>query len=516
MKYKLWKECQYKCPYSGSPIPVEKLFTNEVQIEHIIPYSRSLDDSFMNKTLCYDYINKEKGKRTPFEYYSSHGIEAWTEAKQRALSIFYDNVEFSGRYNKFKRFATEKFNDVGFISRQLNDTRYLSVEAKNYLSLICKNINVPTGQHTSNLRHKWGLNSILSKSDEKERDDHRHHAIDALVVTCMDKHYMQELSRWNSYDKNNLMKDFPHPWSSFYSDAEKSISEILVSFARKSKVIVSRKTKTVKSGIAYINEGKAARGQLHKETVYGKRKSLDDNQYHYHIKKPLEQIKTKKHIDKIVDPVIRQLIREHVNKKGEFNFFTQVDGQKMPLIFLPNKKGDDVPVRKVRVKEEKSNAELLHGKKDKGAVDPRSNHHVLICENREGQITEDILSFWTVVERKLQGQPVYQHSDTAAQPLAILSTNEMFVVGLSNEEFEELQEDFAGISPYLYRIQKISSWDYNFRHHLSSTLEISSNHKLIRIRSGKSWIENNPIPVTVDTSGRLKKLKYDWPVNFNR
>lgn len=508
LRYRLWKECQHTCPYSGRPIPIEKLFSSEVQIEHIVPYSRSLDDSFMNKTLCYEDINREKGKRTPFEYYSTTGNGAWAKAKQVALSIFYDSAEFPARYQKFKRFVRESvIDDDNFIARQLNDTRYLSREAKNYLSQVCNRINVPTGQHTANLRKKWGLNNVLSKSDEKERDDHRHHAIDALVVACMDRHFMQELSKWNRYSKNYQMKKFPHPWPSFMQDAEQSINEVLVSYSKKRKILVSTKVKTKKNGKFFINNSQSARGQLHKESIYGKRMSLYDGKHHYHIRKPLENITTQKQVEKIVDPVIRKRVKDHVATTGEFIFFRNKEGKKkIPILFLPNKNGDDVPIRKVRVTEEKSNAELLYEEVSKTAVDPRKNHHVLIYENEDGQLCEDITSFWKVVERKLQGQQLFTLPAGGKKIMAKLMINEMFVIGLSDEKFDELSSDVTTLSPYLYRVQKVSSGDYCFRHHLRSTLNSSKPPELIRIQSLKSWSNYNPIQVEISFSGKMKRL----------
>ena len=69
LRYRLWLECEKQCPYSGRTISFDQLYSGQVQIEHIIPYDRSLDDSYLNKTLCFSDINRKKGNRTPYEFF---------------------------------------------------------------------------------------------------------------------------------------------------------------------------------------------------------------------------------------------------------------------------------------------------------------------------------------------------------------------------------------------------------------------------------------------------------------
>ncbi|MFM7897196.1 MAG: type II CRISPR RNA-guided endonuclease Cas9, partial [Flavobacterium sp.] len=134
LKFKLWEECKRTCPYTGLSIPINELFTNKWQIEHIHPWSKSLNDSFSNKTLCLGTENIKKGNKTPFEFYGSDEAN-WSAIKERALKLFSDTKEYPNAYQKFKRFVQQKFDD-DFSSRQLNDTRYISKEAKNYLSKV--------------------------------------------------------------------------------------------------------------------------------------------------------------------------------------------------------------------------------------------------------------------------------------------------------------------------------------------------------------------------------------------
>ncbi|MBN2709759.1 MAG: type II CRISPR RNA-guided endonuclease Cas9 [Calditrichaceae bacterium] len=229
LKYKLWEECNGTCPYTGRKIGLSQLFNGDVQIEHIHPWSRSLNDSFMNKTLCFADENRAKGDKTPYEYYfNEYGEEKWNLVKAQALSCFKNKPNYPNAYNKFKQFVKQTFDD-DFISRQLNDTRYISREARTYLSKICDKVMVAPGQMTANLRQKWGLNSILSDEDKKTRGDHRHHAIDALVMACSTVSHLQELSRWNRYRRSSELKDFPMPWQTFLEEARYSVFNILVS-----------------------------------------------------------------------------------------------------------------------------------------------------------------------------------------------------------------------------------------------------------------------------------------------
>lgn len=217
---------------------------------------------------------------------------------------------------------------------------------------------VSPGQATSNLRQKWGLNHILNDENEKTREDHRHHAVDDLVMACTKLSYVQELSRWNRYHRTHDLKDFPMPWEGFRKQAEVAVERILVSHKKTTHDITIRTHKTKKDGKIYKNVGVAARGQLHKETVFGKRNFNGDEAFH--VRKSIESLITEKQLEKVVDESIKQLIRKRVQFLGEFqkgnfptNTFFEVDenGVKHPQIFLPNKNGNPVPVLKVRMKE---------------------------------------------------------------------------------------------------------------------------------------------------------------------
>ncbi|MBP7395475.1 MAG: type II CRISPR RNA-guided endonuclease Cas9 [Flavobacterium sp.] len=512
LKFKLWEECKRTCPYTGLSIPINELFTNKWQIEHIHPWSKSLNDSFSNKTLCLGTENIKKGNKTPFEYYGNDEAN-WSAIKERALKLFSFTKEYPDSYNKFKRFVKQSFDD-DFTSRQLNDTRYISKEAKNYLSKICKNVMVSPGQATSNLRQKWGLNHILNDENAKTREDHRHHAIDALVMACTKLSYVQELSKWNRYNRAYDLKQFSLPWDSFRRDAEIAVDNILISHKKISNDITIRFKTVEKNGKKYTNKGVAARGQLHKETVFGKR--TFNGEEAFHVRKAIDSLETAKQIDKVVDETTRKLILKRVNELGGFvkdkvpaNTFFVVDenGIKQPQIFLPNKNGDPVPILKVRMKENIGGAEKLKDKVNQW-VNPRNNHHVLIYKDEKGNLKEEVVTFWTVVERKSKGFPIYQLPAEGKEIVTALHINDMFLLGLNEDEINWENPDFNLLKEHLYRVQKFTSGDYYFR--IAKTSSIQNMEEKQQINSfgfGKNgWSTHNPIKVKVSVSGKISKM----------
>jgi CRISPR-associated endonuclease Csn1 len=513
--YKLWEECKKTCPYTGKAISFKQLYSGEVQIEHIHPWSRSLNDSFANKTLCFADENRKKGNKTPFEFYGNDESN-WSAIKERALKLFSDTKEYPNAYQKFKRFVQLKYDD-DFTSRQLNDTRYISKEAKNYLSQICDKVNVSPGQATSNLRQKWGLNSILNEDNTKTREDHRHHAVDALVMSCTKVSYVQELSKWNRYNRNSELKEFPMPWETFRKDAEIAINNVLVSHKRISNDITVRSHTVEKNGITHKNIGVAARGQLHKETVFGKRYS--NGEEGFHVRKSIESLETFKQIDKIVDKNIKQLIFNRIHELGGFvkdkvpanTFFVSDEkGNKQPQIFLPNKNGAPVPILKVRIKENIGGAEKLKENVNQW-VNPRNNHHVLIYKDQNDALKEDVVTFWTVVERKRTGQEVYQLPVDGKEIVTTLHINDMFLLGVNEEEIDWEKPDFQNLKQHIFKVQALSSIFYEFRLNTDATQNKDTNSNVYtRIQSfgsGKTgWLTFNPIKVKISVSGKISKI----------
>ncbi len=218
LRFKLWHELDIhdinnrRSPYSGKQIGRAQLFSNQIEIEHILPLSRTLDDSYNNKTICFVDENRLKGNNSP------------AEACQKGFWGF-DHEEMLERVMHLPRKKRYRFEvdamarweerEGGFIARQLTDTQYLSKVAKRYLESLYPDdgklhVRVIPGQLTAKLRGQWGLNSILSGegNNEKNRNDHRHHAIDAIVIGCTDQGLLQHAAR-NAEELDSVEFDPP-------------------------------------------------------------------------------------------------------------------------------------------------------------------------------------------------------------------------------------------------------------------------------------------------------------------
>lgn len=512
LKVKLFNELrEMKCPYTGKTIHIGHsngngigLFTGEVQVEHIVPYNRSLNNSFGNLTLCDANENRAKGDKTPYEYYSSLG--KWEEVKQRAKDIL--------PYFKYAHFKKKEVEE-DIASRLLNDTRYMSREVHKYLKQISNNVVVVTGTLTADLRHHWGLNSIISEDDVKNRSDHRHHAIDALVVALTDRSSVMRMSRWNKFNKVESERQVLPPWEELRNQAQLAVNQILVSHKKVNRFVTERIVKTKKGKKVHKNLGRSARGQLHKETVFGKRLSPETGEYAYHVRKSLNGgITKRKQITKVVDPVVRGLLFECLDElgingdtipNGTF-VYTGEDGKMQTRIHIQSKSGEMIPVFKVRVKENLDKAVEI--KDDSGQfVNPRNNHHVALYVDDNGNMVEDCVTFWDVVERKRQGQPaISPNLGEKYRLLTTLQTNDMFLVGWTGDPDRVTETPVRELIHYLYRVQKISSSDYWFRHHLASNI-IDVPNSFYRIQSLKAWQEKKPIKVWVTADGCIELFK---------
>jgi CRISPR-associated endonuclease Csn1 len=349
----------------------------------------------------------------------------------------------------------------------------------------------------------------LNDENAKTREDHRHHAIDALVMACGKTSYLQELSKWNRYNRNYDLKDFPMPWESFRKDAEVAVEKILISHKRISNDITIRYTKVEKNGKTHVNKGVAARGQLHKETVFGKRNFNGEEAFH--IRKAIDSLTTEKQLEKVVDEAIRKLIHKRIQELGGFvkgaipaNTFFIVDenGMKQPQILLPNKNGAPVPIMKVRMKENIGGAEKLKDEVNQW-VNPRNNHHVLIYKDEKGNLKEEVVTFWTVVERKSKGFPIYQLPAEGKEIVTALHINDMFLLGLNEDEINWENPDYEVLKEHLFRVQKTSQNDYSFRYALTSSVNNKEEEKRMGV---KGIISNNAIKVKVSVSGKISKM----------
>ncbi len=232
----LWRELSFDpadrhCPYSGVRISAKMLLSEEVEIEHILPFSSTLDDSLNNKTVAMRQANRLKGNQTPWDAFGANPIAGFeyadilTRAEQMPKGKRYRFAE-----DGYKRWLKE---DAGFLARALNDTRYMSKIAREYVQLICPNTRVIPGQMTAMLRKKFGLNDVLGLNGEKNRNDHRHHAVDACVIAVTDQGMLQRfaLASASAREKqlNRLVEEMPLPWPSYYDHVVRAVNRIWVS-----------------------------------------------------------------------------------------------------------------------------------------------------------------------------------------------------------------------------------------------------------------------------------------------
>lgn len=207
-KFKLWKELErggnnHQCLYCGKVISASQLVSSEVEIEHILPYSRTLDNSLANLTLAHKHCNQKKGNRTPFEAFAhEQGDYLWDNIYARAKLV--------GKERKFHPDAMKDLEaNETFLDRQLTDNAYISRVTKMYLSCITapNKIWATPGRLTANLRAEWGINTLLNKGGQgdtwfKNRTDHRHHALDAVVIGLTDRGLLKKVATLNSRGQN--------------------------------------------------------------------------------------------------------------------------------------------------------------------------------------------------------------------------------------------------------------------------------------------------------------------------
>lgn len=418
-RYKLWLEQKYRSPYTGEIIPLNKLFTPAYEIEHVIPQSRYFDDSLSNKVICEAEVNKDKDKSTAYEYIRDNHGKKIELSFGKVVTIFetkeYEDFvkrNYAKNRSKLNKLMMEEIPE-SFIQRQLNDSRYISKVVKNLLSSLVreddeqettsKHIISSNGNITSVLKQDWGLNDVwndivsprferlneLTKSAHfgewtnkngkrvfqtqvplmyqkgfnKKRIDHRHHALDALVIACASKNHINYLnnqyakSDTNRYDlqktlrrheqveitdkktgekkKINVAKEFFKPWGNFTIQAKESLENTVVSFKQNLRVI----NKTVNYHQKWVADGNgdlkkqivkqegtnwAIRKPMHKETVSGAvslRKIKNGVSLSNAIDNP-EMI-----VDKSLRKKIKQLIEEKYDKKKIQLFFKNLENK---------------------------------------------------------------------------------------------------------------------------------------------------------------------------------------------
>ena len=395
-KWMLWDECGHRCPYTGSMISFDALFhTGEFEVEHIWPRSRSLDNSFRNKTLCRKDVNRDKGNQIPYEFFRSNE-EGWDVFANRLAGMKGPKGGTGMSPGKIRRFLAPSIPE-DFAARQLNDTGYAAREAVAYLKKLWPDegseapvkVFAVSGRVTGHLRRLWHLNNILAEGGEKTRADHRHHAIDALTVACCHPGVTQKLSHYwqQKDDPRALPPDLPLPWKTIRSDAERAVAAIVVSHRVRRKVS----------------------GRLHKETIYGDtgEEVAGGRGTTYRIfvrRKPVEELKNSEsanangnRIIDIVDDGVRDIVQEWVNRHGGNPRAAFVAG-------YPKRGRKGPEIRKVRLRV-KQQIELMT-KASTGYADVSNNHHIAIYRRADGTVDHEVVSLLEASRRKARHDPV--------------------------------------------------------------------------------------------------------------
>ena len=619
IRYRLYEELKnngYKDLYTNEYISREILFSKQIDIEHIIPQSRVFDDSFSNKTIVFRKDNLDKGNKTAFDYIKSK----FGEEKLKEYITRIEGLYESGKKSKEEGISKAKYQKLlkqefeigdGFIERDLRQSQYIAKKAKELLFKITKSVVATSGSITDRLREDWDLVNVMKElnlpkyrslglteiqerkfgqkieviKDWTKRNDHRHHAMDALTVAFTKHNHIQYLNYLNARknvnhkehsniigienleteikidNQGNKKRIFKEPIPNFRQIAKEHLESVLISHKAKNKVVTKNKNKI--SGAEKPQQTLTPRGQLHKETVYGKyhfyesrvekinvkfdletiekvsnpvykkallkrlfengndsklafsgKNSISKNPIYlnemktktlpemvklvwltedYSIRKDItpDNFKDDKSIDKILDEGVKTILK---NRLKEFNndskkAFSDLD--KNP-IWLNKEKG--ISIKRVTISGVK-NAEPLHYKKDhfgnyildeKGSkipvdfVSTGNNHHVAIYRDEKGNLQENVVSFFEAVIRVNQELPIIDktyNQHLGWQFLFTMKQNEMFVfcngeLGFNPNEIDLLNpKNKKIISPNLFRVQKLATKNYMFRHHLETNVE---------------------------------------------
>ncbi len=615
VKYKLWEELKengHKTLYTNTYIPLEKLFSKEFDIEHIIPKARVFDDSFSNKTLATRQFNLDKADDTGIDFMiSKYGENSKETARYLANveSLFKRNAITKAKYNKLLT-PKSKIKD-GFIERDLRNSQYIAKKARQMLMGCFRTVTPTTGSVTDRLRADWQLIDTLKElnlpkyerldmveiqeskdgraikkiKDWTKRNDHRHHAMDAIAIAFCKNSHVQYFNYLNARrDENHKLHGNiiaiskketvenekgkrvikpPIPVAAFRKQAKNHLEQTLISFKAKNKVVTKNKNRTKSKEGQKTQVSLTPRGQLHKETVYGssmkrvkklekvgasfdtdkikrvakkniqealhKRLSEFDNdpkkaftgknslqklpvyideaktemlpekvevthwENQFTIRKAInsDNFKNEKSIEKIVDAGIRRVLLERLKKHSNNakEAFSNLD--KNP-IWLNEEKG--ITIKRATITGV-SVASPLHTKKDNQGneildkngesipadfVSTGNNHHVAIYRDEKGKLQEKVVSFYEAVARSNEGLPIIDkqyNTELGWEFLFTMKQNEMFVFPNETTGFNPAEVDlndvnnYAKISPNLFRVQKFTMKDYFFRHHLETTVE---------------------------------------------
>lgn len=606
-RYKLWLEQKYKSPYTGQIIPLSKLFTSAYEIEHIIPQARYFDDSFSNKIICESAVNKLKDNLLGFEFIKKfYGQKVQVGTKE--VSIFTEKEyrefvkeNYSKNKNKRNKLLMEEIPEK-MIERQLNDSRYISKYISQVLSNIVrdekndegvnsKNLIPCNGKITTELKQDWGLNDVwnelilprfermngltqsnlfttfnenhqkmlptvpfeYSKGFNKKRIDHRHHAMDALVIACATRDHINLLnnqsakSEMKRYDlqhklrrkepyfnvkenrQKEAFKEFYKPWETFTQDARTALENVVVSFKQNLRVInkatnyyekyVEENGKLSKKRVKQEGVNWAIRKPLHKETVSGKvildREKVAKGKILTATRKSVDTSFTEKMItSSVTDTGIQKILLNWLKYKGspELAFSPEGLEEMNKNIAQFNDGKNHKPIYKVRIYEQGSKFSLGEsGAKSTKYVEAAKGTNLFfgVYEDKTGKRSFATIPLNEVIERQKQGlSSVPEVNEKGEKLLFSLSPNDLVYVPSEDELVDTI--DFANLNKeQKKRIYKVVSFTGNRLYCIPSSVSVSIVNKVEFTQLNKIEFikeKNNLIKITIDRLGNISKF----------
>lgn len=590
-RYKLWLEQKYKSPYTGQIIPLNKLFTPEYEIEHIIPQSRYFDDSFSNKVICESAVNKLKDNYIGLGFIKQFGGTIVECGNGKSVTILKEDQyedfvkkHYANNRSKRNKLLLEDIPEK-MIERQMNDTRYISKYISGVLSNIVrvedgsdegvnsKNIVPGNGKITTTLKQDWGLNDVwndlilprfermnqltnstdftawnenhqkflptvpveFSKGFSKKRIDHRHHALDALVIACATTDHVNLLNNQSAKSdvkrhdlKRKLMKfekviykhpqtgekierevpkQFLKPWETFTVDAKSRLETIIVSFKQNLRVInkatnyyekyVEKDGAKLKERVEQTGTNWAIRKPMHKETVSGKidlpRIKVPKGKILTATRKSLDTSFDLKAIGSITDTGIQKILKNYLQYKDnnpELAFSPEGIEDMNKNIEKFNDGKAHQPITKVRIFELGSKFALGQSgnKKDKYVEAAKgTNLFFAVYEDKNAKRSYETIPLNEVIERQKQGLSVV---DVKGMNDFYLSPNDLVYVPSEDELGNGSMIDCDKISNE--RIYKVVSFTGNqiffVRHDVATSVvnktEFSTLNKMERAIDG--------------------------------
>lgn len=443
LQYLLWKQQNHDCIYCGNKISQAQLFGGDVDVDHILPYSRSLDDSQMNKAVCHRRCNTDKGNNTPYEWLAQTDPKKYGEICQHALSLVRRG---SLPYKKYRRIIQKELQLDDFIARQLTATGYIASTTLEYLKCLFDQEHAVLGlkgELTAELRHQWGLDEVLAsmpdspawqeesklRPGEKNRADHRHHAIDAIVVAMTNRARLRDLSRIRK--SGGVLKTGEAlllPWKSFREDVIAKIGAVKVSRRAERKVA----------------------GALHEDTCYGTTREAGV----FVVRKPVESLSPNE-IGMIRDEGIRRLVESRLtasglkvgrgSRKKDDRDAAKVWKASLANLSMPS----GVPVRRVRIlRKEQTIQPIRDNSPEESHVKPGSTHHLALFEWHENGKRRCEAVFVTMLEA-MNRVKLQQREFTR-----LLRAQEQLdgcMLDRHSKRYRQLQREAAETSPLILR-----------------------------------------------------------------